>query len=101
MEQISVFVKDYIVNNSYEECIYGNTSNNIYLDKCLTNENFNNSLKIYHRSFLNYFIYDIFVMIYQVYKNINKNIRMDLLFHHNLKKLFCFLINLHYLNYYF
>jgi putative phage-type endonuclease len=32
MEQISVFVKDYIVNNSYEECIYGNTSNNIYLD---------------------------------------------------------------------
>ena len=56
--------------------------NNIYLDKCLTNEIFSNNLKSYHRNFLNYFIYDIFVMIYQVYKNINKNIRMDLLFHH-------------------
>ena len=56
--------------------------NNIYFDKCLTNEIFSNNLKSYHRNFLNYFIYDIFVMIYQVYKNINKNIRMDLLFHH-------------------
>ena len=27
-------------------------------------------------------MYDIFVMIYQVYKNINKKIRFDLLFHH-------------------
>lgn len=56
--------------------------NNIYFDKCLTNEDFNNNLKSYHRNFLNYFIYDLFVMIYQVYTNINKKIRMDLLFHH-------------------
>lgn len=55
---------------------------NIYIDKCLDNQDFNNSLKSYHRSFLNYFIYDIFVMIYQVYKNITTKIRMDLLFHH-------------------
>ena len=56
--------------------------NNVYLDKCLDDEKFNNNLKDYHRNFLNYFIYDIFVMIYQVYKNINKKIRYDLLFHH-------------------
>ena len=56
--------------------------NNIYLDKCLDNEVFKNNLKSYHRNFLNYFIYDIFIMIYQVYTNINKNIRIDLLFHH-------------------
>ena len=43
--------------------------------------NLNNDLKIYHRNFLNYFIY-IFVMIYQVYKKINNKIRFDLLFHH-------------------
>ena len=54
----------------------------IYIDKCLDNKDLYNSLQIYHRSFLNYFIYDIFVMIYQVYKNINTKIRMDLLFHH-------------------
>ncbi len=56
--------------------------NKVYLDKCLVDENLNNNLKDYHRNFLNYFIYDIFVMIYQVYKNINKKIRYDLLFHH-------------------
>ena len=56
--------------------------NKIYNDKCLLNENFNNYLIIYHHNFLNYFYYDIFVMAYQVYKNINKKIRYDLLFHH-------------------
>ena len=56
--------------------------NNIYNDKCLLDNNLNNDLKIYHRNFLNYFIYDIFVMIYQVYKKINNKIRFDLLFHH-------------------
>jgi hypothetical protein len=56
--------------------------NKIYNDKCLLNENFNNDLIIYHHNFLNYFYYDIFVMAYQVYKNINKKIRYDLLFHH-------------------
>ena len=55
---------------------------NIYNDKCLLNEDLNNNLKVYHRNFLNYFIYDIFVMIYQVYKNINYKLRYDLLFHH-------------------
>ena len=54
----------------------------IYDDKCLLDENFNNQLIIYHNNFLNYFYYDIFVMAYQVYKNINKKIRYDLLFHH-------------------
>ena len=56
--------------------------NKIYNDKCLLNENFNHYLIIYHHNFLNYFYYDIFVMAYQVYKNINKKIRYDLLFHH-------------------
>lgn len=56
--------------------------NSIYEDKCLENYELNEKLKNYHRNFLNYFLYDIFVMIYQVYKNINKKIRFDLLFHH-------------------
>jgi len=56
--------------------------NKIYNDKCILNDDFNNELIIYHRNFLNYFYYDVFVMIYQVYKNINKKIRYDLLFHH-------------------
>ena len=56
--------------------------NKIYDDKCLLNDTFNNDLLIYHHNFLNYFYYDIFVMTYQVYKNINKKIRYDLLFHH-------------------
>jgi len=56
--------------------------NNIYNDKCIENNEFYDNLKNYHRSFLNYFLYDIFVMIYQVYRNINKKIRFDLLFHH-------------------
>jgi hypothetical protein len=56
--------------------------NRIFDDKCLENETFSNELIHYHHQFLNYFIYDIFVMIYQVYKNINKNIRIDLLIHH-------------------
>ena len=55
---------------------------NIYSDKCLENDTLVNNLKDYHRSFLNYFLYDIFVMIYQVYKNINKKLRFDLIFHH-------------------
>ena len=56
--------------------------NIIYEDKCLENDKYFNQIKSYHRNFLNYFIYDIIVMIYQVYTNINKKIRMDLLFHH-------------------
>ena len=67
--------------------------NKIYEDKCLTNNDFNNELIIYHRNFLNYFYYDIFVMIYQVYKNINKKIRYDLLFHHLLAIFVLNLIN--------
>ena len=56
--------------------------NNIYEDKCLENYELTEKLKNYHRNFLNYFLYDIFVMIYQVYKNITKKVRFDLLFHH-------------------
>lgn len=58
--------------------------NKIYNDKCLLDNNLNNDLILYHRNFLNYFVYDIFVMIYQVYKKINNKIRFDLLFHHML-----------------
>jgi len=42
--------------------------NRLFDDKCLENETFSNELIHYHHQFLNYFIYDIFVMIYQVYK---------------------------------
>lgn len=56
--------------------------NNIYNDRCLISSELNDNLKNYHRNFLNYFIYDIFVMIYQVYKKINNKLRYDLLFHH-------------------
>lgn len=56
--------------------------NLLFNDKCLANEDFFNKLVRFHHLFLNYFVYDIFVMIYQVYKRINKNLRMDLLVHH-------------------
>jgi len=69
--------------------------NRLFDDKCLTNEKFSNELIHYHHQFLNYFIYDIFVMIYQVYKKINKNIRSDLLIHHILAIFVLHLIDSH------
>ena len=82
--------------------------NKIYNDKCLLKDKFNNFIMIVdldekmdlfsHKGFVSCFktkhkwsvcsatqkdfYYDIFVMAYQVYKNINKKIRYDLLFHH-------------------
>jgi hypothetical protein len=54
----------------------------IFDDKCLENDKFKNQLVLFHDRFLHYFIYDLFVMMYQVFVKINKSIRIDLLMHH-------------------
>lgn len=54
----------------------------IFDDKCLENDKFKDQLVLFHDRFLHYFIYDLFVMMYQVYVKINKSIRIDLLMHH-------------------
>jgi hypothetical protein len=54
----------------------------IWLDKCLENENIVNTFKEYHNMFLSYFIFDTILLFYQVHLKIEKNIRVDLLFHH-------------------
>lgn len=54
----------------------------IWIDKCLDNELLYNKFEDYHNMFLSYFIYDTVLLWYQVYLNIEKNIRLDLLFHH-------------------
>ena len=70
-----------VICGSLSYYAYKNYSN-VWNDKCLVNTSLNNKFFHYHNNFLNYFIYDLFVMIYQVYKNINTHIRKDLLFHH-------------------
>ena len=54
----------------------------IWIDKCLENEIILNNFKEYHYMFLSYFIVDTILLWYQVYLKIEKNIRIDLLFHH-------------------
>lgn len=54
----------------------------IFDDKCLENDKFKDQLVLFHDRFLHYFIYDLFVMMYQVFVKINKSIRIDLLMHH-------------------
>lgn len=67
----------------------------IFDDKCLNNKNLENELIHFHHLFLNYFIYDIYVMIYQVFKRINNKIRIDLLIHHLLSIFVLHLIDSH------
>jgi len=54
----------------------------IWTDKCLENKIILNNFKEYHNMFLSYFIFDTILLWYQVYLKIEKNIRIDLLFHH-------------------
>ena len=56
--------------------------NNIWDDKCLNNIDTYNKFKNYHNMFLSYFIYDTLLLCYQVYLKIEKQVRLDLLFHH-------------------
>jgi hypothetical protein len=56
--------------------------NYILIDKCLDNENILTKFKNYHNDFLSYFIFDTMLLLFQVYLNIEKRIRMDLLLHH-------------------
>lgn len=56
--------------------------NEIWNDKCLVNINTYNKFRNYHNIFLSYFVYDTILLFYQVYLKIEKNIRLDLLFHH-------------------
>lgn len=65
-----------IANEAYRNYNY------IWLDKCLNNEIIINKFKKFHYIFLSYFIFDTVLLWYQVYLNIEKKIRMDLLFHH-------------------
>lgn len=54
----------------------------IWLDKCLDNNIIYDKFEQYHNMFLSYFVFDTIILWYQVYLNIEKNVRMDLLFHH-------------------
>jgi hypothetical protein len=54
----------------------------IWLDKCLDNQVITYKFEQYHNMFLSYFIFDTILLWYQVYLRIEKNIRLDLLFHH-------------------
>jgi hypothetical protein len=65
-----------IANEAYKNYSY------IWIDKCLDNEIILNNFKEYHYMFLSYFIFDTILLWYQVYLKIEKNVRMDLLFHH-------------------
>ena len=56
--------------------------NYIWIDKCLDNENILTKFKDYHNDFLSYFIFDTMLLLFQVYLNIEKRIRIDLLLHH-------------------
>jgi hypothetical protein len=65
-----------IANEAYRNFHY------IWLDKCLNNEIIIVKFKKFHYMFLSYFIFDTVLLWYQVYLNIEKKIRLDLLFHH-------------------
>jgi len=65
-----------IANEAYRNYHY------IWLDKCLDNANIIIKFKNFHYMFLSYFIFDTVILWYQVYLNIEKKIRLDLLFHH-------------------
>lgn len=54
----------------------------IWNDKCLENIQTLENFKSFHYSFFNYFIFDLIIMFYQVYKKISNEIRIDLLIHH-------------------
>ena len=56
--------------------------NYIWYDKCLQNDKILNKFKDFHYLFLSYFIFDTVLLWYQVYLNIEKKIRLDLLLHH-------------------
>lgn len=56
--------------------------NYVWLDKCLDNQKILNKFVNFHNMFLIYFIFDTVVLYYQIYKGIEKKIRIDLLFHH-------------------
>jgi len=58
------------------------TIGHLYYDKCLENEIIKNEfINLYH-FFLSYFVFDTSIMVYQVYKGIEKRYRIDLLTHH-------------------
>ena len=56
--------------------------NYILNDKCLDNQINYNNLKDFNNIFLSYFIFDTMIIWYQVYSNIEKYVRIDLLLHH-------------------
>jgi hypothetical protein len=54
----------------------------LYFDKCLYNPNIKDVFIDLYYFFMSYFIFDTSIMCYQIYINIEKNIRIDLLVHH-------------------
>lgn len=73
MRSISCFAISY---SGYKNFFY------ISSDICLEKNETVTIFKEYHSMFLSYFIYDTMILFYQVYLNIEKKIRPDLLFHH-------------------
>lgn len=54
----------------------------LLLDKCLDNIVIYNKLQDFHNMFLSYFIFDTVIIWYQIYLQIEKYVRIDLLLHH-------------------
>ena len=65
-----------IAHDAYQKYHY------IWLDKCLDNSIILHKFEDYHSMFLAYFVFDTLLLWYQVYLNIEKKVRFDLLFHH-------------------
>ena len=80
-EKFSINMMRSIVCGSIAHEAYINY-NYIWYDKCLQNDKILDKFKNFHYLFLSYFIFDTVLLWYQVYLNIEKKIRLDLLLHH-------------------
>jgi hypothetical protein len=56
--------------------------NYIWNDLCLENNQNVILFKDYHNMFLSYFVFDTVILLFQVYRKIEKKVRIDLLLHH-------------------
>ena len=57
-------------------------SGHLYYDKCLNNEIIKTDFIHLYHFFMSYFVFDTSIMVYQIFKGIEKKIRIDLLIHH-------------------
>ena len=66
----------FIAHEAYQKYHY------LWMDLCLENKIILHTFEQYHDMFISYFIFDTILLLYQVYLHIEKQVRIDLLFHH-------------------